>query len=464
MDYEIIVIGGGPAGYVAAIKAAKLGKKVAIVEKDQYGGTCLNRGCIPTKDFLKNVEIIKNIKKAKKRGVMIENDNFTIDIQKIVAHKNSTVKMLTGGVEMLLKNNKVTMYAGVGKLKADKTVEIYNEAGEKTAEIKAPKVILAGGSKIKMIGIKGIDNKLVYTSDTILDITEIPESLAVIGGGVIGCEMSQVFSAFGSKVTIVEAMDRILPMADEEISKTLHRSLKRDGIDIKTSQFLQEIIEENGKLKLVFKSGEEIIADRALLSIGRESDLEAIEGLDIKTERGSVVVDEYMMSSMPDVYSVGDMNGKKMLAHAAFKMGEVAAENACGEHKEKVDLRYVPSVIYTLPEVAFIGMSEAEAKEREEAGKGKINIGKFNFGANGRAIASDEKDGFVKVISDAKYGEILGVHMIGPCVSELINEVVVLMQSEITVQEMLKSIHAHPSYSEVTYEAFADTLSMAIHK
>lgn len=465
MKYDIVVIGAGPAGYVSAIKASKLGAKVAIIEKDNYGGTCLNRGCIPTKDFLKNVEIIKNIKKAKKRGVIISNDDISIDIKKIVAHKNKTVKKLTAGVHMLLKANKVDIYEGEGKLVDANRVRICSNVSE-NLEVEGDKIFIATGSKVRRIPIKGIDSKYVYTSDSILDIEKIPEKMLIIGGGVIGCEFSQVFANFGTDVTIVEAMDRIVPMADEEVSQSLDKILKDDKIKIKSGLSVREIVEKDGFANVILSDDSKLEADCILLSIGRESNLEVVSDVDIKIENGKIVVDEYMRTSLENVYAIGDVNGLKMLAHAAFKMGEVAAENALKSTEKlvKCNLKNTPSAIYTLPEVAFIGISEEEAKKSIAIDNLRVAVGKFNFMANGRALASDEKTGFIKVVADKKYSEILGVHMVGPSVSEIINEASVFMENELSIEELLNSIHSHPSYSEVLYEALADTVNMAIHK
>ncbi|HGK9260843.1 TPA: FAD-dependent oxidoreductase [Streptococcus pneumoniae] len=324
--FDIVVIGGGPAGYVAAIKAAQLGGKVALVEKSELGGTCLNRGCIPTKTYLHNAEIIENIGHAANRGIVIENPNFTVDMEKLLETKSKVVNTLVGGVAGLLRSYGVTVHKGIGTITKDKNVLVN---GSELLETK--KIILAGGSKVSKINVPGMESPLVMTSDDILEMNEVPESLVIIGGGVVGIELGQAFMTFGSKVTVIEMMDRIVPAMDAEVSKNLRLILERKGMTILTGT--------------------------------------------------------------------------------------------------KLD----------------------------------VAIGKFNFAANGRAIASDAAQGFVKVIADKKYGEILGVHIIGPAAAELINEASSIIEMEITVEEMLKTIHGHPTYSEVMYEAFADVLGMAIH-
>lgn len=451
--YDVVVIGGGPAGYVAAIKAAQVGGKVALVEKSELGGTCLNRGCIPTKAYLHNAEIIEGIKHAAGRGVMIENPNFTVDMDKVLGMKSKVVKKLVGGVGALLKSNGVDVFKGIGTITKDKNVLVN---GEKLLE--TDKIILAGGSKVSRINIPGMDSKLVMTSDDILELNEVPETLAVIGGGVVGVELGQAFSTFGSKVTVVEMMDRIVPGMDAEVSNTLRTALEKKGMTIMTSTKLQEIVEKDGKLHIKLEGKEDLVVDRALLSIGRVPDLEGIGEIEFELERGRIKVDEFMETSVKGIYAPGDINGTKMLAHAAFRMGEVAAENAVNGNHHVAKLDLTPAAIYTMPEVAMVGLTEEQAREKYD-----VSVGKFSFAANGRAIASDEDFGFIKVIADKKYGEILGVHIIGPAAAEIINEASSIMEMEITVEEMLKTIHGHPTYSEVMYEAFADVLGLAVH-
>ena len=455
-EFDVVVIGGGPAGYVAAIKAAQLGGKVAIVEKVHFGGTCLNKGCIPTKTFLKNAEIIEGIEMAGRRGIILENDKFTIDMPKVVKLKNDIVKTLTNGVQGLLKSNDVKIYNGIGKINVDKDVVVTNDKGETV--LRTDKIILAGGSKVGRINIPGIDSPKVLTSDDILDIQQIPKSLAVIGGGVVGIELGQVFNSFGSEVTVVEMMDRIIPGVDRESSETLRKELEKKGMKILTSTAIKEIVDNGDTLTIKVDGKDDIVAEKALLSIGRVPDLEGIGEIDLELENGKVKVDKYMETSVKGIYAPGDINGTRMLAHAAFRMGEVAAENAVqGNHRE-IRLETTPSAIYTVPEVAMVGLTEEEAKEKYD-----IKVGKFQFAANGRALASGETAGFVKVITDKKYGEILGVHIVGPSAAEIINEASGLMAMEITVDEVIKTIYAHPTYSEALFEACADALDEAIH-
>lgn len=453
-EYDIVVVGGGPAGYYAAIRGAQLGGKIAIIEKDEFGGTCLNRGCIPTKTYLKNAEILDDLKVAAGRGINLESLNYQIDMDKAVDFKNTVVKTLTGGVRGLLKANKVEVINGFGKVNADKTVEVDGRV------LKARNVILATGSKVSRINIPGIDSKLVMTSDDILDMREVPKSLAVIGGGVVGVELGLVFASYGTDVTVIEMADRIVPAMDREVSTELERILsKKHGMTFMTSTSLQEIVENGDQLTLKLADGKEVVAEKALLSIGRVPQLGGLEDLNLDLDRGRIKVNEYQETSIPGIYAPGDVNGTKMLAHAAYRMGEVAAENALRGNTRKAHLDDTPAAVYTHPEVAMVGLTEEQAREQY----GNVLVGKNSFTGNGRAIASNAAEGFVKVIADPKYHEILGVHIIGPAAAEIINEAATIMEMELTVDEVAQSIHGHPTFSEVFYEAVMDTIGEAIH-
>lgn len=454
-NYNLAVIGGGPAGYIAAIRAAQLGAKVAIVEKGEFGGTCLNVGCIPTKVYLKNAEIIEQIREASARGMLIDSSQIKVDMEKVQAFKNSTVKKLTSGVVVLLKSNGVDIYNGVGKINANKDVVVND-----SQIIKADKIILAGGSKASRINIPGIESDKVLTSDDLLAIREVPESLAVIGGGVIGTEMGQSFAGLGSNVTIIEMMERIVPPLDKEISAELTKLVKRKGMKVITSAQITEIIDKGDKLEIKIEGKDSVIADKALLSIGRVPDLDGVGEMKFETERGRIKVDKYMETSVKGIYAPGDVNGIKMLAHVAYRMGEVAADNAVKGNHRSIKLLSAPSVVYTSPEVAMVGLTEEEARAKYD----EIRIGRFNFSANGRALASSETHGFVKVIADNRYGEVLGVHIIGPSAAEIITQASLIMEMEITVDEVIKTIYGHPTFSEALFEAFADVLGEAVHK
>lgn len=462
--YDVIVIGGGPAGYVAAIKAAQVGAKTACIEKDILGGTCLNRGCIPTKNFLKSADFLYEMEEAAGRGIKMKSTDFSIDMPAVVKAKNKVVKKLTGGVGSLLKANKVDVFYGEGVAKSATEVSVSGgKSGDLSLQTGA--IILAGGSKAVKLPIPGVESTKVLTSDEILDIQEVPGALAIIGGGVIGIEMAMVFAAFGSKVTIVELEKTILPFMEKEASDIILKSLKKKGVDVKTGVKLDKFEETAKGINLILGNGETVSADKALLSIGRQADLSCVEGLNVQTERGKITVNDMMETSVSGIFAPGDVNGTKMLAHAAFKMGEVAAVNAAeyagvktGEGKQKADLSFVPSVVYSVPEVASVGLSEAEAAQAHD-----LAIGYFPLAANGRALASGAPEGYVKVIADSKYGEMLGVHIVGHGASEIINEAAALMAMEITVHEVAEIIHGHPSVSEAFMEAAADCLGKCIH-
>lgn len=452
-DYDIAVIGGGPAGYVAAIRAAQLGGKVVVVEGSVVGGTCLNRGCIPTKTYLHNAEIIHSIKEADGRGIKLVNDAFKVDMVQTVKVKNNVVKKLTGGIAGLFKSYGIELVKGWGKITSDKKVSVND--GERILD--ADKIIFAGGSSVRMLNLPGIDSKRVLTSDTILDLEELPNRLVVVGGGVIGTEIGQAFSAFGSKVTILQGEDRILNVLDKDLSDVITKRFKKDGIDIITNAKFAGIEDKGKEIVVKVEGGNDIVADYLLLAVGRVPNLSGLGEIKLDQERGKIKVNEYMQTSDPDIYAPGDINGELMLAHAAFKMGERAAENAMG-HNKKVSLKSIPSAVYTFPEVAAVGLTEEEARKTHD-----IKVGKFSFAANGRALGADQTEGFVKVIMDTKYHEILGVHIVGPAAAEIINEAVTIIETEMIVDDVLEAMHGHPTYSEALYEAFADCLDRSIH-
>lgn len=454
-EYDVAVIGGGPAGYVAAIEAAMQGGKVIVFEKSVLGGTCLNRGCIPAKTYLNGAKYIRHIHDADTYGIKVD-QKVSVDMEKAVTNKNKVVKTLTDGVGALLKSHGIKVVYGEASLASK------NEIACDGKNFTANSILLCGGSKAGVIPIPGIDCKYVLKSDDILDLTAVPKRLAVIGGGVIGCEMATVFASYGSEVTVIDAMPRVLPMMDADASKAVDKSLKDLGVKVHTSCAVDKIEEKGKGCEITFNGGEKVQADYALLSIGRVADLSGLGKLaeEIATERGKIVVDDHMRTNIPNIYAPGDLNGKCMLAHAAFKMGETAAKNAVGIDAV-CDLSRVPSAVFTLPECASVGLTEEDAAKKY--GKDNILVGKFPFSANGRALACNERAGFVKVIADKRYKELLGVHMVGADAAEMIAEASSLMAAEIPVDEIADMIHAHPTCAEAFMEACADALKECKH-
>ncbi len=451
-EYDVVVVGGGPAGYISAIACARRGMHVAIVEKDSLGGTCLNRGCIPTKTYLKTAELIHGIYNVGQRGINIHEPSFDIDMKTVVAEKEKVVAQLVNGIKGLMRSNGIDVYSGEGKIYSDKTVRVNDDT-----ILSADNVIFAGGSQASVIPIPGIDHKAVMLSDGILELTSLPESLVVIGGGVIGVEMASAFNAFGSKVTVIEMMDRLVPAVDAEISECLKKELTAQGIDIMTGIKIEKIEDHDGKAVICTDSGKKIESDKVLLSIGRKPDLSGLGNVDVNIDsQGRVLVDDHMRTNISWLYAPGDINGRVMLAHAAFSMAEVAAANCAGEEVRFKDA-YVPSCIYTILEIGCIGKKEEELEHSD------ISIGRFAFGNNGRALASGEGKGFVKVITDKKTGEIYGVHIIGPNATEIINEASALMTMEITAYEVPSIVHGHPTYSEALMEAISDSVGASYH-
>jgi dihydrolipoamide dehydrogenase len=462
-EYDVAVIGGGPAGYVGAIRSSRLGAKTLLVEKDELGGTCLNRGCIPAKTLLKTAELVHEIAGASRRGIRIADPAVTVDMAAAVAEKNRVVKKLTGGVGSLLKAHGVAVIQGEGVLTGRIAGGFSLRAG--TEIVSAKKVLLAGGSRTAALPVPGLDLAGVMGSTEILDLETIPPRLAIIGGGVIGIELAMVFLSFGSAVTIIEALPRILPPMDRDISALIHKVLTARGAVIHTGTGLSKIEQRGGALSLVLADGKTLEADRVLVSVGRTADISALgeqPAVPLALEKGGVLVNDYMESSVPGIFAPGDINGKKMLAHAAFAMAECAAENAvnqlAGGGQKKVNLDFVPSVVYSFPEAASVGLTREEAEQA-----GPVSVGNFPLAANGRALAAGSPEGFVKVLADPKYGRILGVHMAGHGVSEIINEAAALMAMEITVHELAELIHGHPTVSEALMEAAADALGRCVH-
>ena len=460
-DADAIVIGGGPGGYVCAIRMGIHGKKVILIEKDSLGGTCLNRGCIPTKALLQSAETYLACVNAAEFGV--NTAGVTFDLNVVDERKKKIVNTLVRGVEGLLKARKVEIVHGAAKLASATSVEVTLDDGSKKTYT-AGNIIIAAGSVPSAPPIPGIDGKNVITSNEALDVTDMSGSMIIIGGGVIGMELGTVYAAFGCKVTIVEAMPDILPNMDAEIVKQFRRAIRKT-MDIKTGAMVTNIGDEGGLKKVTFKIGDKedsVTADRVLVAIGRrpataELNLDAVG---VKSERGRIGVNEEFMTSVNGIYCIGDANGKIMLAHAASAQGIDVADRIAGKpvhpgNKHSV----VPSCIYTDPEIASVGKTEEQLKNENA----EYNVSKFSFRGNGRSLVLGKAEGFVKILSSKKHGEVLGVHIIGPYATELIGECALAMRMECCVEDIAETIHAHPTVGESIMEAAEAGVYGAIH-
>lgn len=454
-EKDVVVIGGGPGGYVAAIHAAHLGAKVALVEKDKLGGTCLNRGCIPTKALVRSAEVLREAKRASDFGLEIPVVN--VNFPEIMARKSNVVDKLVSGVEQLMKSNKISVYRGTGRILSPQLVRVNDE------EIAAKKIIIATGSETTLLPIPGLDLPGVLTTDDILELKELPESLVVIGGSHVGVEFASIFNELGTKVTIVKRRPLRLEPVDEEIGRRFAQTLSRRGIEVKIGAAVKAIKQNGALLKVVWDTpeGEQgVEGQMVLMATGRQPFTEGLglSELGIRMDGRAIVVNEYLETNVDGVYAIGDVLGKSMLAHVASYEGEVAAENALG-HPRKVDYRAVPSVVYTYPEVAGVGITEVEANDSGIPYK----VSKFPFLACGRAVAMDETTGIVKMICNAEDGRVLGVHIMGPHADELIAEGVLAIQLGATARDIAHTIHAHPTLPEAVHETAMGQLEGSIH-
>ena len=458
---KIAVIGGGPGGYVAAIRAAQLGAEVTLIERSRVGGTCLNAGCIPTKALLGSAHLLDDIKKGAAMGVTAEPK---FDFAQVQRHKDGIVQRLVRGVESLLKANGVSVLNGTASFDDERTISVRGESeGSEKKTLTPDKVIIASGSKPAKLPIPGIGIAQCVDSTGALKFENPPKSMLVIGGGVIGVELASLYNSFGTKITIVEMEAEILPLLDSEIASMLRGLLSAKGIDILVSSRVEFIEERNGLASVrVNSGGKELVfeAERVLVSIGRVTDVEALslDAAGIANDRGRITVDAHMRTSRPHIYAIGDCLGRTMLAHVASAQGEIAAEHAMG-----IDAKYDggtnPSCVYTSPEFASVGLTEQEAKKRGLAYK----VGRFPMAANGRALIANGGEGIVKIIADEKYGEILGLHILGPCATEMIAEGVLAIRLEATLDEIADTIHAHPTITEAIREAALAAKKQAIH-
>jgi dihydrolipoamide dehydrogenase len=461
MQYDVIVIGSGPGGYVAAIRASQLGLKTAVVEKAELGGVCLNWGCIPTKALLKSAQVFEYIKHAKDYGITVGSAEH--DFTAVVKRSRDVANGMSKGIAFLMKKNKIDVIAGFGKLAGAGKVEVTDAAGAKVLH-EAKHIILATGARSRELPNIKIDGKKVIGYREAMVLPQQPKSMVVMGSGAIGCEFAYFYNSMGTKVTIVEFMPNILPIEDEEVSKEVAKSFKKSGIDMMTNASVESVDTAGAGCKIKIKTAEgikEIEADVVLSAVGIQTNLEnlGLEALGIKTDKGKVVVDDFYATNVKGVYAIGDIVKGQALAHVSSAEGIICVEKIAGHHPEPLNYNNIPGCTYCSPEVASVGYTEKAAKE---AGY-EIKVGKFPFSASGKASAGGVKEGFIKLIFDAKYGEFLGAHMVGANVTEMIAEVVVARKLETTGMEIIKSVHPHPTMSEAIMEAAAQAYGECIH-
>ncbi|WP_277632244.1 dihydrolipoyl dehydrogenase [Avrilella dinanensis] len=462
MKYDIIILGSGPGGYVTAIRASQLGFKVAVVEKENLGGICLNWGCIPTKALLKSAQVFDYLKHASDYGLTI-NGEVDKDFGAVIARSRGVAEGMSKGVQFLMKKNKIDVIDGAGKVKPGKKVDVTDKDG-KVTEYSADHIIIATGARSRELPNLPQDGKKVIGYRQAMTLPEQPKKMIVVGSGAIGVEFAHFYNSMGTEVTIVEFMPNIVPVEDEDVSKQFERSLKKAGITIMTNSSVEKVDTSGNGVKATVKTakGEEILeADILLSAVGIKSNIENIglEETGIKTDKDKIQVDEFYQTNVSGYYAIGDVVPGQALAHVASAEGILCVEKIAGLHVEPLDYGNIPGCTYATPEIASVGMTEKKAKE---AGY-EIKVGKFPFSASGKAKAAGTPDGFVKVIFDAKYGEWLGCHMIGAGVTDMIAEAVVARKLETTGHEILKAVHPHPTMSEAVMEAVAAAYDEVIH-
>jgi dihydrolipoamide dehydrogenase len=461
MKYDIIVLGSGPGGYVTAIRASQLGFKVAVIEKENLGGICLNWGCIPTKALLKSAQVFDYLKHAADYGLIV--DNVDKDFSAVVKRSRDVADGMSKGVQFLMKKNKIDVIYGFGKLKAGKKVDVTDKDG-KVTEYSADNIIIATGARSRELPNLPQDGKKVIGYRQAMTLPSQPKSMIVVGSGAIGVEFAHFYNSMGTDVTIVEFMPNVVPVEDEDISKQMERSLKKAGIKIMTNSSVERIDTSGNGVKAFVKTakGEEVLEAEILLSaVGIKTNIENIglEEVGIATDRDKILVNDFYQTNVPGYYAIGDITPGQALAHVASAEGILCVEKLAGLHVEPLDYGNIPGCTYASPEIASVGMTEKQAKEKGY----EIKVGKFPFSASGKAKAAGTPDGFVKVIFDAKYGEWLGCHMIGAGVTDMIAEAVVARKLETTGHEILKAVHPHPTMSEAVMEAVAEAYGEVIH-
>ncbi len=459
-QYNVVVLGAGPGGYVAAIRAAQLGLKTAVIEKEYWGGVCLNIGCIPSKALLKNAELAHTLKhRGKEFGFSF--DNLTIDYEVAFQRSRQVSDRLVKGVGFLMKKNKIDTIEGTGTLTNANTIKVkLNEGGEQ--EVTADNIIIATGARPRLLPGIELDGQKVITYVEAITSDTLPQKAVIVGGGAIGVEFAYVWANYGVDVTIIEMLPRILPNEEPEVSSVIEKAYKKLKVNLKTDTTVDKFDTSGDGVKLTLSDGSTLDCDQVMIAINFIPNTEEIglEEVGVKlTERGAIDIDSSMRTSVPNIYAIGDVATEYKLAHIASAMGIVAAETIAGHPTVTLDYRMMPRATYCVPQVASFGYTEAQAKE---AGY-EVNVGQFPFQPNGKALGLGERDGFVKIIADARYGEILGAHLVGPDVTELLPELTLAHNAELTAEEIARNVHAHPTLSEVLMEAAHGVEGQAIH-
>jgi dihydrolipoamide dehydrogenase len=461
MNYDVIVIGSGPGGYVTAIRASQLGLKTAIIERENLGGICLNWGCIPTKALLKSAQVFEYLNHSKEYGISA--DNIKADFGAVIKRSRDVADGMSKGIQFLMKKNKIDVIMGTATVKAGKKVEVKAADG-KVSTVEAKHIIIATGARSRVLPNLPQDGKKIIGYREAMTLPKLPKTMVVVGSGAIGVEFAYFYATMGTKVTIVEFMPNIVPVEDEEVSKQLEKSLKKIGIEIMTEASVESVDTKGdiSKVNVKTKTGNIVLEAEVVLSaVGIEANITGLglESVGIATDKGKIVVDKYYATNVPGYYAIGDCVPGQALAHVASAEGITCVEKIAGIHTEPIDYNNIPGCTYCQPEVASVGMTEKQAKEKGYT----LKVGKFPFSASGKASASGAKDGFIKLIFDAKYGELLGAHMIGANVTEMIAEIVAIRKLETTGHELIKTIHPHPTMSEAIMEAAAAAYGEVIH-
>jgi dihydrolipoamide dehydrogenase len=456
---DLAVLGGGPGGYVASIRASKMGLRTAVIERDHLGGVCLNYGCIPTKTLYHVAFTLDEIKKVKDFGIGISMPK--LNFKKTMARKDRIIEMQRKALQSNFKKNNIELIKGNGKIIARNKIAVIT-SDNREVEIEARDIIIATGSSAADVEPFDLSERGVFDNAGILSIDEIPKSLFIVGGGVVGSEFANIFSSFGTKVTIIEILPRILSTEDEEVSKVVYKVFRQKGIDIFTDTAVEKVEKDGEKFICITSSGDKITADKVLISVGRRPNSTGIgiEKICVEVDqKGYIKVDPYLKTNVQGIYAVGDVIGGLQLAHVASEEGKIAVENITGKAKE-MDYSIIPWTVFTSPEIGTVGLNEAQAREKNI----KVCTGKFPFSSSGKAYITGETEGFIKIVTNSETGEILGAQMIGPRASDLVHEVAVAMKGEMLIDDLASTVHSHPTFSEAVLEAAEDCFGIATHK